>query len=418
MDLALRERVVVLGMALLLALAGVYSFRELDIEAYPDPVQPRVEVITQPTGLSAEEVEQIVTVPLEVGLAGMRDLEAMRSISIFGLSDIKCYFSWDSDYYADQTQVVQRLGFATLPQNISPGLSPDSPIGQIYRYVVESPDHDLIGEKEIADWVLEKQMKTVPGVIDVSTFGGLTKQYHDDVDPEKLIHYQVPLSTLSAAIANANTNVGGNYLRVGMQAFNVRGIGFIHTLDDIRNVMLSSSNGTPIRVRDVSNVEVGYAPRLGIVGMNERSEVVEGIVLMRKYGDTLKTLGGVKQKVKSLNTSGILPKGYRIAPLYDRTSLVETTIRTVMENLSIGIGLVFLVLVFFLGNLRTALITAINIPLSLCGAFALMYASGMPANLISLGAVDFGIIINPTVVVMENIFRHLTSGSKEHESSG
>ncbi len=415
MQLALRERVVVLGAALMLLLAGFYSFHELDIEAYPDPVQPRVEVITQPIGLSAEEVEQIVTVPLEVGLAGMRDLEAMRSISIFGLSDIKCYFSWDSDYYADQTQVIQRLSFVTLPQNISPGLSPDSPIGQIYRYVVESPDHDLIREKEIADWVLEKQMKTVPGVIDVSTFGGLTKQYHVDVDPEKLIHYQIPLPTLTAAIANANTNVGGNYLRVGTQAFNVRGIGFIHTLDDIRDVMLSTSNGTPIRVRDVSTVEVGYAPRLGIVGMNERNEVVEGIVLMRKYGDTLKTLTGVKEKVESLNTSGILPKGYRMAPFYDRTSLVETTIHTVLENLGIGMTLVFLVLIFFLGNLRTAIITAINIPLALCGAITLMHRSGVPANLISLGAVDFGIIIDSTVIVMENIFRHLTTDVAKHE---
>src|SRR5262249_51731251 len=198
----------------------------------------------------------------------------------------------------------------------------DSPIGQIYRYTVDSADHDLIKEKEIEDWVLEKQMKTVPGVIDVTGFGGVTKQYHVDVDPERLIHYQIPLSTLTQAIANANTNVGGNYLRVGNQAFNVRGIGFIQALDDIRGVMLSTSNGTPVRVGDVASVDVGYAPRLGIVSMNERPEVVEGIVLMRKYGDTLKTLRGVEEKVKSLNTSGILPKGIRVVPFYDRRSLV------------------------------------------------------------------------------------------------
>jgi heavy metal efflux system protein len=258
----------------------------------------------------------------------------------------------------------------------------------------------------------------VPGVIDVTGFGGLTKEYHVDVDPEKLVHYRVPLATLTTSIANANTNVGGGYLRVGEQAFNVRGIGFIRSLDDIRDTVLSATNATPIRVADVARVDVGYAPRLGIVGMNDRSEVVSGIVLMRKYGDTLKTLRGVEGKVESLNASGILPKGYRVVPYYDRTRLVETTIHTVIENLSIGIALVFAVLVFFLGNLRTALISAVNIPLSLCGAFALMYASGMPANLISLGAVDFGIIINPTVVVMENVFRHLTSVSRDHEATG
>src|SRR6516225_3157475 len=381
MDLALRQRVVVLGAALLLLVAGVYSFQELDIEAYPDPVQPRVEVIAQPNGLSAEEVEKLVTVPIEVGLAGIRDLESVRSISLFGLSDTKCYFSWNSDYYEDRSEVIQRLGFINLPQGITPTISPSNPIGEIYRYTVESPDHDLVRQKEVQDWILEKQLKTVPGVIDVTGFGGLTKEYHVDVDPERLIHYQVPLTTLTSAIANANTNVGGSYLRVGEQSFNVRGIGFISSLDDIRD------------------------------------EVVSGIVLMRKYGDTLRTLRGVEQKVRQLNSSGVLPKGYRVLPYYDRTVLVETTIHTVMENLSIGIALVFVVLVFFLGNLRTAVITAINIPLSLCGAFALMYASGMPANLISLGAVDFGIIINPTVVVMENIFRHLTSDTREHETT-
>jgi heavy metal efflux system protein len=418
MDFALRERVVVVGMALLLALAGIYSFHELDIEAYPDPVQPRVEVLALPNGLSAEEVEKLVTVPIEVGLAGMRNLESVRSISLFGLSDTKCYFSWDSDYYDDRAEVIQRLGFINLPQGITPTISPSNPIGEIYRYTVESPDHDLAREKEVEDWILEKQLKAVPGVIDVTGFGGLTKEYHVEIDPEKLIHYQVPLTTLVSSIGNANTNVGGSYLQVGEQAFNIRGIGFIHSLDDIRNITLSATNSTPIRVGDVARVDLGYAPRLGIVGMNDRNEVVSGIVLMRKYGDTLKTLRGVQEKVKSLNASGILPKGYRVVPYYDRTSLVETTIHTVMENLSIGIALVFLVLVFFIGNLRTALITAVNIPLSLCGAFALMYASGMPANLISLGAVDFGIIINPTVVVMENIFRHLTSDTREHQTTG
>jgi cobalt-zinc-cadmium resistance protein CzcA len=417
MELALNQRVVVIGMALVLVVVGLYSFHELDIEAYPDPVQPLVEVLTLPNGLSAEEVEQLVTVPLEVGLSGMHDLTAMRSISLFGLSDIRCYFSWDSDYFADRTHTIQRLPFIQLPAGVSAGISPENPIGEIYRYTVESPDHNLMRQKEIEDWILEKQLKMVQGVVDVSGFGGLTKEYHVEVDPQKLSHYGLSLSTLSAALANSNINVGGNYLSVGEQSFDIRGIGLIHSLDDVRNVVLSAHNSTPIRVADVANVDIGYAPRLGIVGMNERDDVVTGIVLMRKYGNTLKTLKGVEAKVQELNTSGILPKGYRVVPYYDRTTLVDTTLHTVFENLSVGMALVFIVLVFFLGNLRAALIAAVNIPLALLGAFTLMYATGTPANLISLGAVDFGIIIDTTVIVIENIHRHLMSGEAPHEST-
>ncbi|MFZ0887665.1 MAG: CusA/CzcA family heavy metal efflux RND transporter [Candidatus Binataceae bacterium] len=423
MDLALRERVIVIGAAVLLAIAGFYSFRELDIEAYPDPVQPRVEIITQPLGLSAEEVEKIATIPLEVGLAGIRNLEAMRTISLFGLSDVKLYFTWDSDYYWDRVETINRLGLVTLPQNLAPSISPDNPIGEIYRYIVQSPDHNLLDEKEVEDWVLEKQLKTVPGVEDVSGFGGLTKQYHVDVDAAKLNHYQLSLATLTSAIANANINVGGNYVEVGQQAFDVRGVGFVTTLDDIRNIVLGSSNATlnssiaiPARVRDVAQVNVGYAPRLGIVGRNDRDEVVEGIVLMRKYGDTLKTIKGVEAKVQQLNASGMMPPGDKAVPYYDRTALVDTTLHTVLENLGLGMLLVFLVLIFFLGNLRNAFIAAVNIPLAMCGAFILLYLTGISANLLSLGAVDFGIIIDSTVIVMENIYRHLTTDTHAGEN--
>lgn len=248
-------------------------------------------------------------------------------------------------------------------------------------------------------------------------FGGLTKEYHVDVDADELTHYQMSLPTLTSAIANANINVGGNYLEVGEQALDVRGIGFIHSLDDIGNITLSTSNATPVRVRELANVSVGYAPRLGIVGMNDRDEVVEGIVLMRKYGDTLKTLDGVEAKAAQLNTSGMLPKGYKIVPYYDRRSLVYTTLHTVFENLSLGMLLVFLVLMFFLGNLRTAIIAAINIPLAMFGAFILLYLTGTPANLLSLGAVDFGIIIDSTIIVIENIYRHLSSADNPSEST-
>lgn len=416
MELALRQRVVVIGIAAGLLLAGIYSFSQLDIEAYPDPVQPLVEVLTLPNGLSAEEVERIITVPLEYGLGGSRNLVRMDSISLFGLSDVRCYFDWNSDYYWDRVEVINRLGFVALPQGITPGISPENPIGEIYRYTVESPDHNLLEEKEIEDWVLEKQLKTVPGVIDVSGFGGLTKEYHVDVDPEKLVHYQVPLSTLISAIQNSNSNAGGNYLTVGPQAFNVRGIGLIRNLDDIRRILLIANKSTPIRVADVADVDIGYAPRLGAVGMNNRNEVAEGIVLMRKYGNTLKTLKGVEAKVAEINASGMMPKGYKVVPYYDRTGLVHITLHTVFENLSLGMALVFLVLVFFLGNLRTAIIAAINIPLALCGAFTMMYLGGTPANLISLGAIDFGIIIDSTVIVVENIFRHITAREMGHDS--
>jgi cobalt-zinc-cadmium resistance protein CzcA len=403
MRFALSQRVVVIGAAIILFAVGIFAFSQIDIEAYPDPVQPMVEVLTLPNGLSAEEVERLVTVPLEFGLSGMLGLQAMRSISLYGLSDIRCYFDWDTDYNFDRTQTINQLTFVTLPQGITAGISPENPVGEIYRYTVESPDHDLLKEKEIEDWVLEKQIKTVPGVIDVSGFGGLTKQYQVNVDPQKLTYYQVPLATLASAIANSNTNAGGNYLAVGEQAFDVRGIGFIHSLDDIRNIVLSANKGTPITVANVADVSVGYAPRLGIVGMNHRDEVVTGIVLMRKYGDTLKTLSGVESKVDWLNNSGIMPHGYKVVPYYDRRGLVQTTLRTVFENLTMGIVLVFLVLIFFLGDLRSASIAAINIPLALGGAFLLMWLGDTPANLISLGAIDFGIIIDSTVVVMENI---------------
>jgi cobalt-zinc-cadmium resistance protein CzcA len=418
MALALRERIVVIGFATALLLGGLFSFSKLDIEAYPDPVQPLVEVLTLPAGLSAEESERLVTIPIEYGLAGARNLERMSSISLFGLSDIRCYFSWDSDYYWDRTEIINRLSFITLPQGITPGISPENPIGEIYRYTVECPNHDLLEEKELEDWVLEKQLKTVPGVIDVAGFGGLTKEYHVDVDPQKLAYYGIPLPTVISALQNSNINVGGSYLTVGEQAFDVRGIGFIQELPDIKNVVLSSAKATPITVGNVADVSIGYAPRLGAVGMNDRDEVVQGVVLMRKYGNTLKTLRGVEQKVQQLNTSGLLPQGCKAVPYYDRTSLVHTTVRTVLENLTLGMALVFLVLMFFLANVRAALIAAVNIPLALCGAFILMHLGDTPANLISLGAIDFGIIIDSTVIVMENIYRSLTVPAQAGESPG
>jgi cobalt-zinc-cadmium resistance protein CzcA len=407
--LSLRERIVIIFLAAGLLVVGLYAFHELDIEAYPDPVQPMVEILTLPAGLSAEEVEKIVTVPLELGVAGMRDLEQLTSTTMFGLSDVKCYFSWTSDYYWDRTEVVDRLSFVNLPLNVIPVISPENPVGEIYRYIVEGKEHNLLREREVQDWILDKQLKTVPGVIGVVGFGGLTKQYHVDVDPRRLDYYNVPLASLIGALRNSNINVGGNYLTVGEQAFDVRGIGFFRGSEDIRDVVLSAAQTVPITVGNVAAVDVGHAPRLGVVGINGRSDVVEGIVVMRKYGNTMQTLRGVEAKVAQLNSSGMLPRGYKVAPYYDRAALVKVTVRTVTENLSLGMVLVFLVLLFFLAAPVASMVAAINIPLALLGAITWMWLTDTPANLISLGAIDFGIIIDSTVIVVENIHRHLRS---------
>jgi len=402
---ALRWQRVVLAAAIALLFVGLYAYHQIDVEAYPDPVQPTVEVITQPLGLSAEEVEKIVTIPIEYGVAGMKGLESIRSISLFGLSDVTCYFSWDTTKDWDDVLTASRLSTLTLPQGLQPQISPENSIGEIYRYVIRTPNHDLTREKELEDWVVEKQLKTVPGVVDVAGFGGLTKEYHVDVDPFKLNFYGLSLANLIAAIQNSNTNAGGNYLTLGEQNVNIRSIGFIRSPADIGQITLAAPHATPVRVQDVADVGVGYTPRLGVVGKDEADDVVEGIVLMRKGGDTLKTLAGVEAKVAELNK--ILPDGARIEPYYDRSALVRTTVRTVIENLSVGVTLVFLVLLFFLYDLKAALIATANIPLALCGAFILMIAGGTPANLISLGAIDFGIIIDSTVIMLENIHRHL-----------
>ena len=416
MNFALKQRVLVVGAALLLAAGGLYAFHELDIEAYPDPVQPRIEITTQPNGWSAEEVERLVTIPLEAGLGGLRNLEAIRTISLFGVSDVKLYFSWDSDYYWDRAETLNRLGTVSMPPGIVPGFNYDNPIGEVYRYTIKSPNHDLTAEKSEADWTVWRQLKTVTGVEDVANFGGLTKEYHVDVDADRLSHYKMSLPTLQTMIANANSNVGGNYMTVGDQVMNVRGIGFIQSMDDIKNITLNAVNATPTRVGDVADVSVGHAPRLGIVGMDEVDDLVEGIVLMRKYGNTLETIKGVEKKIAEINSSGMMPPGFKAVSYYDRTELVNTTLHTVFENLGIGMLLVFVVLIFFLGNLRTAIIAAINIPLAMFGAFILLCLTGIPANLLSLGAVDFGIIIDSTIIVVENIFRHLSGDNPKNES--
>ncbi len=401
---AVRAPVLVAVLAIALVGIGLYSYKVLAIEAYPNPVAPMIEIIAQPQGWSAEEVERYVSLPLETGLVGMLGLEHIRSQSLFGLADVKCYFGWDTSYAMAQQRVLNQLNFVTLPQGVSPELSPWSAIGELYRYKVVGKGYSLADLKTVQDWILEKQFRQVPGVIDVVGFGGLTKQYHVEVDPYRLRGRSVPLSQLQAAIANANQNVGGQRITLGAQSFDVRGVGLIRSVQDIGDTTIGAVKGVPVRVRDVANVSVGAAPRLGIVGQDDEPDVVEGIVLMRYGGDSLKTIRGIHDRVDYIHRNRVLPPGIDIEPVYDRADLVNLTTHTVMENLLTGMILVAIVLFLFLGNVRAALITAVNIPLALLFAFSGMVASGTAANLISLGAVDFGIVVDSTVIVMESIF--------------
>ncbi len=407
---ALANRVVVGFLALAATAAGLFAYSRLPIEAYPNPVPPLVEIIAQPPGWSAEEVERYVTVPLEIGLAGMPGLDHMRSQSLFGLTDVKCYFKWGVEYKDARQEVINRLQFIQLPQGVQADISPWNAIGEVYRYVLKGPGYSLMELKSAADWILERQFKQVPGVADVVTFGGDTKEYHVEVDPYRLRARGVQLTQLMSAIANANQNSGGQRVALGEQAYTIRGIGLIRSLKDIEDVVVLEQKGVPVRVRDVADVVLGHAPRLGKVGHDEDPDVVQGTVLMRYGEETRRTLEGIHARVETIRKNHLLPPGMTIEAYYDRGNLVQLTTHTVMENLLVGMGLVTLVLLAFLGSVRAALVTAINIPVALLLAFMGMVLSGTPANLLSLGAVDFGIVIDSTVIMVENVFRHLSHG--------
>ena len=406
-DLALANRAIIIVLAVILVITGLVAFKRLPIEAYPNPVPPLVEVIAQPPGWSAEETERYVTVPLEIVLSGMPGLDHIRSQSLFGLSDVKCYFQWGTDYWAARQEVINRLQFVQLPQGVQAQLSPWNAIGEVFRYNLVGKGYSLIDLKTAEDWILERQWKQAPGVVDVTSFGGLSKEYHVEVDPYLLYARKVTLSQLSTALANANQNVGGQRVTLGQQAYTIRGIGLIGSLKDIEDVVIVEQKGVPVRVRDVAKVSIGNAPRLGKVGRDDDDDVVQGTVLMKYGGETAATLKAIKERLQYIRDNHLLPPGMKIVPYYDRSDLVSVTTHTVMENLLIGMGLVTLMLILFLGNWRAALIAAVNIPLALLVAIIGLVATGTSANLISLGAVDFGIVIDSTVIVMENIFRHL-----------
>ncbi len=404
---AVKTPIVVFLFAIALMGGGLWSYKELDIEAYPNPVPPLVEIIAQPDGMSAEDVERYVTVPLEIGLAGMPGLEHTRSQSLFGLGDVKCYFRWGTTYDAARQEVLNRLSMIQLPEGVQAQISPWNAIGEVYRYELKGKGHSLRELKTAQDWVLERQFKQVPGVVDVVSFGGETKQYQVNVDPFRLRAYGVNLDQLMTAIASSNQNVGGQRLTLGEQAYTIRGVGLLKNVHDIEAIVVAARTGVPIRVRDVATVEIGHTPRLGIVGHDDSDDIVQGTVLMRYGGETPKTLKGIHDRVELIRKNHLLPSGMEIVPYYDRGNLVALTTHTVLENVVVGMGLVTIILLLFLGNWRAALITALNIPLALLAAFCGMVATGTPANLISIGAVDFGIVADSTVIVMESIFHFL-----------
>src|SRR5580692_7227151 len=394
---------VVVGLLAWIA-AGIYFFLRLDIEAYPDPSPPLVEVITQNPSWSAEEMERQVTVPIETVLFGIPRLTYVRSISIFGLSDVKLYFDYDSDYFWDRQEVLNRLQLATLPTNLSPQLSPESPVGEIYRYRLSGPAYSLNELKATQDWLVTREIKQVSGIVDVAGFGGSTRQYVAEVDARKLLQLNVTLPQVIAAVSASNANAGGNYLTMGSQSVNIRGVGLLQSIGDMQNVLIATRNGVPVYLKDIADVHEGSQPRLGQVGVNHDDDAVEGIVLLQRGEQSLPALRQLKVKVSQLN-GGLLPRGMKLETLYDRRDLIRVTTSTVRDIVIVGLTLVTLVLIVFLGDIPISLIAALTIPCSLLFAFSLMVLSGSSANLISIGAIDFGILVDASVIVLENIFR-------------
>ena len=391
--------------------AGMYFLLKLDIEAYPDPTPPLVEFITQNPSWSAEEMEQQATIPVETALFGIPHLLYVRSISLFGLSDVKLYFSYDSDYFRDRQEAFDRLQGLTLPDNLSPQWSAWSPVGEIYRYVLEGPGYSLSELTATQDWYVRRQLKQVPGIIDVATFGGTVRQYQAEIDPRKLLQFNVTLPQVLNAIAASNANVGGNYLTLGSQNVNVRGIGLLQNLDQMKNILISERNGVPVYLRHVGNVREGYQPPLGRVGVDRNPNQVEGIVYLNRGEPSLPALRALREKIVTLN-GGLLPFGMKIRTLYDRTNLIHITTHTVEHLVLMGLIFVTALLLLFLGDNHMALVVAMAIPFALLFAFAMMVMTGKSANLISIGAIDFGILVDTAVVVIENIHRRLHEASE------
>jgi cobalt-zinc-cadmium resistance protein CzcA len=402
----LRYRTLVLLALGVWLVAGVYTFTKLDVEAYPDPSPPLVEVITQNPAWSAEEIEQQVTVPIETTLNGVPRIQYIRSISIFGLSDVKLYFDFGSDYLQDKQEVLNRLQSLTLPAGLQPQLSPWSPTGEIYRFQLTGQGYSLNELKASADWLVRREVKQVPGIIDLTVFGGTTRQYQAEIDPQKLLQYNITLSQVVNAVQSSNANAGGSYLSLGSQDVNVRGIGLLKNVDEMRHIVLAARNGAPIYLGDIADISESYQQRLGKAGVDSQPDVVEGVVLLQKNEQSLPALAALHDKIKELNAK-LLPSGMTLKTLYDRTQLIQVTTETVRHLVLMGIGLVLLLLFAFLGDWRMSLIAALSIPVALLFAFGMMEISGRSANLISLGSIDFGILVDAVIIGLDQINRRL-----------
>ncbi|MGJ4921209.1 efflux RND transporter permease subunit [Bradyrhizobium oligotrophicum] len=408
--IAVQRRFLMVGMFVAVLIGGLIAFRQLNIEAYPDPTPPMVDIVTQSPGLSAEEIERYITIPIETQVAGIKNLRTIRTISLYGLSDVKLQFSFDYTYDEALQQVLNRLSqLSPLPGNVTPQISPLSAVGEIYRYRLRGPPgYSVLDLKTLQDWVLQRRFRAVPGVIDVTGWGGKTKTYEIQVDFNKLVANGLTLPQLLQAVGNSNINVGGNTVEIGTQSAVVRGVGLIRSMDDLANTMVSQSGGNPVLVKDVANVTVAEKPRLGIAGLNNNDDIVQGIVLMRRGEQSSPTIARVEQLVDQINNSTILPPGVRIERIYDRKDLIDTTTHTVLHNMVVGIGLIVLLQWIFLGNLRSALIVGATIPFALFFAVIILVLRGESANLLSVGAIDFGLIVDATVIMVEAIFRRLT----------
>ena len=406
---SLRHRGLVAILMAVLFAAGVFGFTKLNIEAYPDPVPPLVEVVTQSTGQSAEEIERYITIPIEVQMAGIPHVTSVRTISLFGLSDVKVQFTYDFTHDEAEQRVINRLSqLGSLPNGAQPQLSPESPIGEIYRYRLVGPaGYSVTDLKTLQDWVLQRRFKAVPGVTDVTGWGGKTRTYDITVDNKKLVAFGVTLPQVLQALNNANINVGGQTVNFGAQAAIVRGVGLIHSTGQIEHTLLRATGGTPVLLGDVAQVSVGNQPRLGIAGQDRDDDIVEGIVLMHRGDKSMPTIQAVEAEVQKINASGLLPPGVHIEKVYDRRDLINVTTHTVLHNMVEGMVLIFLIQLLFLGNLRSALIVAATIPFALFFAVLIMLARGESANLLSVGAIDFGLVVDATVIMVETIFSAL-----------
>lgn len=403
----LKRRGLIVGLALAILFAGYQAYLQLAMEAYPDIANLQVRVITQVAGKAAEEIERIVTIPLEKELTGIPDADAPRSISIFGLSVITVVFADGVDPYRARQQVLEKISQAGLPPGIQPRLDPNaSLVGEVYRYSVESTKWTSMARKEWQDWFLERKFKCVPGVADVTGFGGPTKLYQVELDPDQMKSLGITQAQLASAISSSNASTGGSYIIRNGQDYMVRGLGLLSSVDDIRNVVIASKDGIPITVKDVANVHIGPAGRKGQVGKNDDDDAVEGIVLMRRGENPSRTVDNLKAAWGEIQAS--LPPGMKLEPLYDRTALVRRTTETIGHNVAEGITLVVVILMLFMFQVRSALIASVSIPMALASAMILLNVFKIPANLLSLGAIDFGIIVHASVVMVENIVRHLS----------